>query len=82
MPKITHCISIADMKELARKKLPSVMFDYIDGGAEDEITVNWNRNAYQKYKFIPHVLRDVSHIDLTTQVQGITLKLPIIAAPT
>ena len=82
MSKITHCTSIADMKELARKKLPSVMFDYIDGGAEDEITVNWNRNAYQKYKFIPHVLRDVSHIDLTTQVQGITLKLPIIAAPT
>jgi L-lactate dehydrogenase (cytochrome) len=70
------------MKELARKKLPSVMFDYIDGGAEDEITVNWNRNAYQKYEFVPHVLRDVSHIDLTTQVQSITLKLPIIAAPT
>lgn len=82
MSKITHCTSIADMKELARKKLPSVMFDYIDGGAEDEITVNWNRNAYQKYEFVPHVLRDVSHIDLTTQVQGITLKLPIIAAPT
>jgi len=82
MPKITHCISIADMKELARKKLPSVMFDYIDGGAEDEITVNWNRNAYQKYEFVPHVLRDVSHIDLTTEVQSITLKLPIIAAPT
>jgi len=82
MSKITRCTSIAEMKELARKKLPSVMFDYIDGGAEDEITVNWNRYAFQNYEFVPRVLRDVSHIDLTTHVQGITLKLPIIAAPT
>ena len=82
MSKITHCVSIADMKELARKKLPSVMFDYIDGGAEDEVTVNWNRKAFQKYEFLPHVLRDVSHIDLSTKVQGVPLKLPIIAAPT
>ena len=82
MSKISHCTSIADMKELARKKLPSVMFDYIDGGAEDEITVDWNRKAYQKYEFVPHVLRDVSQIDLSTKVQGVNLKLPIIAAPT
>ncbi|WP_242091984.1 alpha-hydroxy acid oxidase [Aestuariivivens sediminicola] len=82
MSKISHCISIGDMKALARKKIPSVMFDYIDGGAEDERTLNWNRNAFEKYEFIPRVLRDVSEIDLSAKVQGRPLKLPLIAAPT
>ena len=82
MSKISHCISIGDMKALARKKIPSVMFDYIDGGAEDERTLNWNRNAFEKYEFIPRVLRDVSEIDLSTEVQGRPLKAPLIAAPT
>ncbi len=82
MSEITHCVSIADMKKLARKKLPSIMFDYIEGGAEDEITVDWNQKAFQKYEFVPHVLRDVSQIDLTTKVLGVTLDLPVMAAPT
>jgi len=70
------------MKILAKKKLPKVMFDYIEGGAEDEVTVEWNKNAFSKYEFVPRVLKDVSKIDLTTKVQNFTLDLPIIAAPT
>jgi len=74
--------SIADLRKLAIKKLPSVMFDYIEGSAEDELTAKWNIEAYQKYEFVPRILRDVSKIDLSTTVQGIDIDLPIISAPT
>jgi L-lactate dehydrogenase (cytochrome) len=82
MSKLDECFSIADLRELAKKKIPSVMFDYIEGAAEDELTVEWNRNAFSKYEFVPRVLKDVSKIDLSTSVQGVKLDLPIIAAPT
>ncbi|MCF8278570.1 MAG: alpha-hydroxy-acid oxidizing protein [Flavobacteriales bacterium] len=82
MSKLDECFSIADLRQLAIEKLPSVMFDYIEGSAEDELTANWNRNAFSKYEFVPRVLRDVSTIDLSITVQGVDLKLPIISAPT
>jgi len=82
MSKLDECFSIADLRQLAKKKLPSVMFDYIEGAAEDELTAEWNRNAFSKYEFVPRVLKDVSKIDLSTSVQGVKLDLPIIAAPT
>jgi L-lactate dehydrogenase (cytochrome) len=82
MSKIAICPSIADMKKLAIKNLPSVMFDYIEGSAEDEITARWNKEAFQKYEFVPRVLKDVSTIDLSTTIQGIDVALPIITAPT
>ena len=58
------------------------MFDYLEGGAEDELTVKWNREAYSQYEFSPHVLNDVSMVDLSTTVQGIDVELPVISAPT
>ena len=82
MSKVSNCISIADMRELARKKLPSVMFDYIEGGAEDEISVDWNKKAFQKYEFVPRVLRDVKKIDISTKIHNASMNLPVIAAPT
>ena len=53
MSKLDECFSIADLRQLAKKKLPSVMFDYIEGAAEDELTAEWNRNAFSKYEFVP-----------------------------
>lgn len=82
MSKIALCNSIEDIRKLAKKKLPSVMYDYIEGGSEDEITVGWNKSAFNEYEFVPRVLRDVSNIDLSTTVQGINIDLPIISAPT
>lgn len=82
MSLLAECFTISDLRKLAQKKLPSVMFDYIDGGSEDELTLQWNRNSFSKYEFVPRVLRDVSKIDLSTTVQGVDLKIPIISAPT
>lgn len=82
MSKISICPSIEDMRQLAVKKLPSVMFDYIEGSAEDELTAKWNKEAFQKYEFVPRILKDVSEIDLSTKIQNIHVDLPIITAPT
>jgi L-lactate dehydrogenase (cytochrome) len=82
MSKIAICPSIADMKKLAIEKLPSVMYDYIEGSAEDELTARWNKEAFQKYEFVPSILKDVSKIDLSTTIQGIPVALPVFSAPT
>lgn len=79
---VKECFSINDLKKLAQKKMPSVMFDYMEGSAEDEITAQWNINAFEKYEFVPRVLRNVENIDLSTSIQNINLEIPIISAPT
>jgi L-lactate dehydrogenase (cytochrome) len=82
MAKLEEAFSIEDLKTIAKEKVPSVMFDYLQGGSEDETTLDWNREAFNKYEFVPKVLRDVTDIDLGTTVQGVDLKIPIINAPT
>lgn len=62
--------------------MSSVFFEYMEGAAEDEITARWNRDAFGNYSFLPRTLRDVSTVSLATTVQGVPLKIPIIAAPT
>jgi L-lactate dehydrogenase (cytochrome) len=58
------------------------MFDYIDGGAEDEVTLYRNSAGFGKYELLPRTLVDVSSIDLSTRVQGLDLALPFLLAPT
>jgi len=82
MSQLSDCHTIADLRTLAQQKLPSVMFDYIHGGAEEELTLRWNREAYAKWEFVPRVLRNVERVDLSTTVQSVNLDIPIIAAPT
>jgi len=82
MSKLENCFSIQDLKKLAKRSLPGVMFDYIEGGAEDEVTLNNNKQSFQNFEFVPRVLRDVSKIDLSSRVQDIHTALPIVIAPT
>ena len=82
MSKLDEAFSIEDLKRIAQANVPSVMFDYLQGGSEDELTLGWNRNAFEKYEFVPRVLRNVKDIDLSTEVQGVKLQIPIISAPT
>ncbi|MCF8255975.1 MAG: alpha-hydroxy-acid oxidizing protein [Flavobacteriales bacterium] len=69
MSHLSDCHSIADLRALAKRKVPSVMFDYLHGGSEDELTLRWNRDAFAQWEFVPRVLRNVEHIDLSTTVQ-------------
>ncbi len=82
MSRINQCHSIADLRAAALARMPSVLFDYIEGSAEDEITARWNREAFSNYSFLPRTLRDVSTVNLSTTVQGINIDIPVMSAPT
>ena len=74
--------SIEDLRKHAKKRLPKAVFDFFDGGAEDEITLQRNMLAFQEKRFIPKILNDVSSIDLSSTVLGKPSHLPCSIAPT
>lgn len=75
-------VSIADLREAARRRLPRMVFDYIDGGADDEVTLRRNAGRFSEHSLLWNVLCDVKTIDLQTEVFGQPSKAPIIVAPT
>ena len=74
--------SIEDLRLQARRRLPRAVFDFIDGGAEDENTLRDNRAAFSRLRLAPKVLRDVSKIDTGATILGAPSRLPIAVAPT
>ncbi len=82
MSNLDRCYSVEDLRKAARGALPRVIYDFIEGGAEDEITVHRNRRSFNDYTFVPRVLRDVSKVDLATRIQGLDCSMPLLCAPT
>ena len=80
--RLQRAANISDLRRLAKRRLPAGIFDYIDGAAEDEVTMHRNTAAFSKYDFVPRVLRDVSDIDTSSSFLGQNLKYPIIFSPT
>ncbi|HEY2552162.1 MAG TPA: alpha-hydroxy acid oxidase [Streptosporangiaceae bacterium] len=80
--RLSRAANVADLRAIARRRLPRGVFDYIDGGAEDELTLHRNVDAFRRAEFRPRVLRDVSGIDTSATVLGRRLPLPLILAPT
>jgi (S)-mandelate dehydrogenase len=76
------CYTIGDLRRLAQQRLPRAIFDFFDGGAEDEVTLRANSQAFEQLAWRPHVLRDVSRVDLSTALFGNALGLPMAIAPT
>ena len=74
-------INIHDFRRLARRRLPAVVFAYIDGGAEDEITLRENCRAFRDIRFRPRQCVAVPSCDLRTTVLGTTFDLPFLLAP-
>ena len=66
--KLKDCHNFHDFRKLAKKKLPSPIFHYIDGAAEDEITYQRNTSSYNDVELVPNVLRGVENIDLSTTI--------------
>lgn len=81
MTTIPQPINLFEFEDFAKKRLPKEEYDYIAGGATDEISVDRNRRAYASWAFRPRVLRDVSALDLSTTVLGTKLNLPVLIAP-
>ena len=80
--KLKDCHSYNDFRKLAKKKLPSPIFHYIDGGSDDEVTLNRNTEAFNDCDLIPNVLADVANIDLSTTVLGQKIDFPLFPSPT
>ncbi len=80
--KLKHCHNFHDFRKLAKKKIPSPVFHYIDGAADDEMTHRRNTKAFDDVDLVPNILRDVSKIDLSTTVFGKKLDLPFYCSPT
>ena len=76
-----HVVSIEDFRPLAQRKLPRVVFDYLDGGAEGEVTLRENCRAFQEVTFRPRHAVAVPHCDLSTRVLGFDFALPAQLAP-
>lgn len=74
-------INIADLRQLAQRRLPKVVFDYLDGGADDEFTLRENCRAFDDIIFRPRNAVALGACDLTTRVLGQTLSLPAMLAP-
>jgi L-lactate dehydrogenase (cytochrome) len=80
--RLARAASVADLRAIARRRLPRGVFDYIDGGAEDERTMAANAAAFAAVTFRPRVLRDVGGVDPSTTLLGRPLPLPLVLAPT
>ena len=80
--KLRRASTIWDLRDMAKRRTPKAPFDYTDGAAEAEITLRRARQAFQDIEFRPGVLRDVSAVDLGTEILGKTAKLPFGIAPT
>ena len=80
--KLKDCHNYNDFRKLAKKKLPSPIFHYIDGGSDDEITLNRNTDSFNDYDLIPSVLADVENIDMSTTVLGQKIDFPVFPSPT
>ena len=80
--RLTDCHNFHDFRRLAQRRLPGPIFNYIDGGADDEVTLRRNTAAFEAMDLIPNVLRGVSDVDLSVTVMGQKLALPVYLSPT
>ena len=80
--RLNQCYNYQDFRTLARKRLPGPIYNYIDGGADDEVTMRRNTEAFNQCDLIPGVLRGVKDVDLSIEVMGQRLEMPVYCSPT
>jgi L-lactate dehydrogenase (cytochrome) len=79
---LTDCHNFHDFRRLAQQRLPQPIFNYIDGGADDEVTLRRNTAAFENCDLVPNILRGVDDVDLSVETMGIKLDLPVYLSPT
>ncbi len=78
---LTRARTIADLRKLSHRRLPRSVFEFFDGGAEDESTLSGNAEAFERLRLFPKVLVDVSAVDTSASIVGISSRLPLAIAP-
>ncbi len=79
---LQSAINLEDLRQMARRKLPRIAFDFIDGGSDDEACLKRNRDAFQQYRLVPRYMRDVSRRDQSVSLFGRRYASPIGISPT
>jgi L-lactate dehydrogenase (cytochrome) len=80
--RLSDCYNFHDFRRFARQRLPSPIFDYIDGAADDEVTLRRNTASFEDCDLVPNVLRGVETVDLSVTVMGQKLAMPFYCSPT
>lgn len=80
--RLRRATQITELRQAARRVMPRAIFDYVDGSADEEITIGQLREQYRRIQFLPRALRDVSRVDPTTDILGHRSGLPLVFAPT
>ncbi|MFI6094841.1 alpha-hydroxy acid oxidase [Lentzea sp. NPDC051213] len=80
--RLRRASAVGDLRELARRRVPRAVFDYVDGAAEEEISLARARDAFRHVVFHPRILRDVSSVDLGRRLLGRDAALPLVLGPT
>ncbi|RMF12156.1 MAG: alpha-hydroxy-acid oxidizing protein [Alphaproteobacteria bacterium] len=80
--RLSRANNIADLRAVAKRRLPAPIFHYLDGGADDEISLGRNTLAFNDYEFLPRYLRNIESIDLKTRILGVDVDLPFFLSPT
>src|ERR1043165_8475037 len=80
--RLSDCHNFHDFRELASRRLPRPIFDYIDGAADDEATYRRNTASFERCDLVPNVLRGVESVDLSVTVMGQKLAAPFYCSPT
>jgi L-lactate dehydrogenase (cytochrome) len=79
---LRKCFNVSDVGEMARRRLPRPIWNYLEGGADDEVSKGRNARSFEQYDLLPKILEDVSVMDLSTTVLGETVKWPVVLGPT
>jgi L-lactate dehydrogenase (cytochrome) len=80
--RLTDCHNVADFRRLAKQRLPSPVFHYIDGAGDDELTKERNTSSFDDCDLVPNVLAGVENIDMSTTVMGKKIGMPLFLSPT
>ena len=80
--RLKNCHNVADLRLLAKQRLPGPIFNYIDGAADDEVTYRRNTSAFDDCDLVPNVLAGVEDIDMSVTVMDQKLDIPIFCSPT
>ncbi|AXH97787.1 alpha-hydroxy-acid oxidizing protein [Ornithinimicrobium avium] len=79
---LRRAATVEDLREVARRRAPRSVFDYVDGAAESELSLARSRRAFAEVQFRPRVMRDVRHVDSRVELLGVTSPVPVVLAPT
>jgi len=79
--RLSSSFDIADLRRVAKRRIPRPVFDYVDGAADEEIAVRANEAAFRAWRFLPRALAGVGTLDTTTPVLGSPLPVPLLLGP-